>query len=140
MHAETKIVPIDGVNYQLRRMTPTVGGYLWQRLMAALYKAKESSAPQTEEKEDETKPKPSTEERLRGMCGVCFVFMSFDDYEFVQKRCMLMVEREEPGAGFLAVQLSDGRWVSKEGARASAAARCLHVHVLIWIQFAETVA
>jgi hypothetical protein len=114
MHAETKIVPIDGVNYQLRRMTPTVGGYLWQRLMAALYKAKESSAPQPEEKEDETKPKPSTEERLRGMCGVCFVFMSFDDYEFVQKRCMLMVEREEPGAGFLAVQLSDGRWVSKE--------------------------
>jgi hypothetical protein len=113
MHEATKIVSVDGVNYQLRRMTPVVGGYIWQRLLAAVYKAQEGRK-QEEAVEDDTKPKPTNEEKLRTLCGVAFLFLAFDDYEFVQKNCMRLVEREEAGAGFLAVQLADGRMAVPE--------------------------
>jgi hypothetical protein len=115
MHEATKIVSVDGVNYQLRRMTPLVGGYIWQRLMAALYKAQEGRKQEPEPTvEDASKPKPSAEERMRAMCGVAFLFLSFEDFQFVQKHCMQVLMREEPVAGFLPVQMDDGRWASKE--------------------------
>ena len=115
MHDETKSVTIDEANYQLRRMTPAVGSYIWQLLMKAVYKSQEG------QKEDVTQPaplpdamKPSNEERLRGMCGVAFMFLGFDDFQFVQRNCMLKLSREEATAGYLPVMADDGRWANKE--------------------------
>jgi hypothetical protein len=115
MHESTKLVTVDGANYQIRRMTPAVGGYIWQRMMAAVYKAQEGRKEEpTPEPEVDDKKKPTPEERMRGMCGVTFMFLSFEDFQFVQKHCMQVLTREEPGAGFLGLQLDDGRWVAKD--------------------------
>jgi hypothetical protein len=115
MHESHKVVPVDGANYRIARMTPLVGGYIWQRLLSALYKAQDGRKTEDEQAPLLDAPKPSTEERMRGMCGVTFMFLSFEDFQFVQKHCMQMIEREEPApAGYLRVQLDDGRWAVPE--------------------------
>jgi hypothetical protein len=134
MHEATKTVEVDGINYQIRRMTPAVGSYIWQRLMAAVYKAREGRAEQlTAESiaEPETK-KPSSEDRLRGMCGVTFMFLSFDDFQFVQRNAMRVLSREETTAGFLPVQADDGRWAAKELEENPFLVTKLTVEVLVW--------
>jgi hypothetical protein len=114
MHEATIVVPVDGVNYQIRRMTPAVGSYIWQRLMAAVYKASEGSKEEVAEPEDKKAPRPSDADRLRAMCGVAFMYLGFDDFEFVQKNCMRMLSREEPSMGYIPVVADSGQWAAKD--------------------------
>jgi hypothetical protein len=134
MHDKTKIVLLDEVNYQVRRMTPAVGSHIWQLLMKAVYKAQEG------QKEEPTAPsvdnaeakKPSNEERLRGMCGVAFMFLSFDDFQFIQRNCMLKLSRSEGAAGYLPVMADDGRWAASELEESPFLVTRLMVEVLVF--------
>jgi len=114
MHEDTVIVPVDNVNYQVRRMTPAVGSYIWQRLMAAVYKASEGQKDTVAEEPTSDALKPSSAERLRAMCGVAFMFLGFDDFEFLQKNCLRVVSREEPTLGYIPIVSDDGRWAAKD--------------------------
>ena len=114
MHETAVVVPIDSVNYQVRRMTPAVGSYIWQRLMAAVYKASEGQKDEAPVEPAVETPQPSSADRLRAMCGVAFMYLGFDDFEFVQKNCLRVVSREEPDMGYIPVVADDGRWVAKD--------------------------
>jgi len=114
MHEATIVVPVDGVNYQIRRMTPAVGSYIWQRLMAAVYKASEGRKDEVSAEPVAEVPQPSNADRLRAMCGVAFMYLDFDDFEFVQKNCMRTVSREEPGMGYIPVVADSGQWAAKD--------------------------
>ena len=114
MHDKTKIVLLDEVNYQVRRMTPAVGSHIWQLLMKAVYKAQEGQKEEVVSAPPPDAPKPSNEERLRGMCGVAFMFLSFDDFQFIQRNCMLKLSCEEAAVGYLPVMADDGRWAAKD--------------------------
>ena len=127
MHEATVVVPVDGVNYQIRRMTPAVGSYIWQRLMAAVYKASEGQKDEAPVEPAEPAepaveaPQPSSAERLRASagrlratCGVAFMYLGFDDFEFVQKNCMRMLSREEPNMGYIPVVADSGQWAAKD--------------------------
>jgi hypothetical protein len=134
MHEAHKIVPIDGHSYRLGRLTAAVGGYIWQRLLAAIYKARETAKPEQEPtKEDEAKPKPPVEDRMRTICGMTFMFLSFEDYQFVQRHCMAVVARKEPDpAGYLDIQLTDGRWAVPEIESNPFLVTKLMTEVLVW--------
>ena len=104
MKEKTTEVTVQGQQWLLRRMTPTTGSYIWQRLMAAMFKAQldlgqqATEAAEAEEVKD-TEPKPTPEQRLRGMCGIAFMHLSFADTEFMQTAAMKVISRVETLAG-----------------------------------------
>ena len=105
MKEKTTEVTVGGQRWLIRRMTPTTGSYIWQRLMAAMFKAQmEASAAATETTEVDSKAveaaeKATPEQRLRGMCGIAFMNLSFADTEFMQTAAMKVVSRVEELAG-----------------------------------------
>ena len=117
MHDKVKTVEVDGAQYEVRRMTPAVGSYIWQKLMAACYKAGESAKDSTQPEEGRVEkllPTPTAEERLRALCGVAFMFMDFETFLFVQASAMKVLSRHEGPAGFIPVMTDDGRWSVNE--------------------------
>ena len=121
MKEKTTEVTVQGQQWLLRRMTPTTGSYIWQRLMAAMFEAQlkmgqaatdaENAAdaakdPETAKAEkeaaEEAAKKIPPEQRLRGMCGIAFMHLSFSDTEFMQTAAMKVISRVETLAGVTA--------------------------------------
>jgi len=82
--------------------------------MAAVYKASEGRKDEVSAEPVAEVPQPSNADRLRAMCGVAFMYLDFDDFEFVQKNCMRTVSREEPGMGYIPVVADSGQWAAKD--------------------------
>ena len=103
MKEKTTEVTVNGQRYQVRRMTPTTGSYIWQRLMASMFKAQMEAGVVAEETPDvkaaEAVEKATPEQRLRGMCGIAFMHLSFTDTEFMQTASMKVISRIENLAG-----------------------------------------
>jgi hypothetical protein len=111
-----KEVEVGGQSYQLRKLLPTTGGFIWQKLMAGVYKVQATAGASATD--DVPAPQPSLdkvtpEERLRALCGVAFMGLSFDDFTFIQIECMKMVSRVE-GAAPMPVMADNGRWAIVE--------------------------
>ena len=104
MKDKTTEVTVNGQRWLVRRMTPTTGSYIWQRLMASMFKAQMEAgvvaedAPDTA-KAEEAAEQPTPEQRLRGMCGIAFMHLSFADTEFMQTAAMKVISRVETLAG-----------------------------------------
>ena len=120
MKEKTTEVTVNGQRWLIRRMTPTTGSYIWQRLMASMFKAQmeagvaEDTVPEPS-KPDE--PKLTPEQRLRGMCGIAFMHLSFADTEFMQTAAMKVISRVENLAGMdtpMPVMDSDGRYAIED--------------------------
>ena len=104
MKEKTTEVTVQGQRYQVRRMTPTTGSYIWQRLMASMFKAQMEAGAVAEEAPDvkateAAAEKPTPEQRLRGICGIAFMHLSFADTEFMQTAAMKVISRVENLAG-----------------------------------------
>ena len=104
MKEKTTEVTVNGQRWLVRRMTPTTGSYIWQRLMASMFKAQlEAGAAATEAAEADSKKGESVEltpeQRLRGMCCIAFMHLSFADTEFMQTASMKVISRIENLAG-----------------------------------------
>jgi hypothetical protein len=72
--------------------------------MASMFKAQmEAGAGIAESAEDikaaEAAPQATPEQRLRGMCGIAFMHLSFADTEFMQTAAMKVISRVEVLAG-----------------------------------------
>jgi DNA replicative helicase MCM subunit Mcm2 (Cdc46/Mcm family) len=118
VQVKTTIVTVNGQDYQVRKMTPVIGSYIWQLLMAACFKASQAMGTQAEEaaakapdKPDETTPA----DKLRGLCGIAFMQLDFDKYEFIQTNCMKVVSHMEtlPGGNAptpMALMTWNGTW------------------------------
>jgi hypothetical protein len=122
MKEKEKTVEVSGQRWMIRRMTPVAGSYIWQRLMAAMFKA-QAAAPQVEEdsaaaaQTEEAVAKATPEQRLRGMCGVAFTYLTFVDTEFIQAAAMKVTSRIENLAGVdtpMPVMMNDGRYAIAE--------------------------
>jgi hypothetical protein len=116
----SKTIDLNGRRWELRKLSPIVGSFIWQRLMGACFKAQESIA-HDEIKMDsataEAAAKATPEERLRTLCGIAFMHLSLDDFTFTQNSCMkaisryeMMGESEQP----IPIMTSDGSWAAHE--------------------------
>lgn len=120
MQARTTTTEVNGVSYQLRRMTPAVGSYIWQRLMAAAFKAAQQAgeaAMQTAESEDPNTPQPSPADRLRSLCAVAYMQLEFKDHEFMQTACMKVISRVETIGDVesaIPIMQQDGTWAAPD--------------------------
>ena len=127
MTDKTKVVEVAGQRWQFRRMTPVQGSYIWQRLMAAMFRSAQSQSAATQVEQsaedkariEEALAKATPEDRLRTTCGIGFMFLTFEEMEFVQKAALAVTSRLERPAGAadeqpMPVQMSDGRWAVPE--------------------------
>jgi hypothetical protein len=114
MHEKTKMVDVEGGSYQLRKMTPDVGGYIWQKLMQAVFKAGQDSVPREEDESAiaAAKARPA-EDRVKGICALAFMGLSIADYRFVQNSSMKVVSRIENDVP-MPVMADDGRWAATD--------------------------
>lgn len=115
----TTNVTVNGQEYRLSKMKPAVGSYIWQLLVAACFKASQAIGPQTEAaQETSAADKAPPAERLRNLCGISFMQLDFDKYEFIQTNCMKVVARMEALAGNAPVPIPlmtyDGCWSAPE--------------------------
>ena len=117
---KTVVVNINGQDFQFHKMTPAIGSYIWQLLMAACFKASQTvggesnvSAPA----EDSAIKVTPAAEKLRGLCGIAFMHLNFKDYEFIQENCIKVTARIDASAGVAAampLMTYDGRWAAED--------------------------
>jgi hypothetical protein len=97
-----KTVDIDGVKYQLRRMSPVKGSYIWQRIMGGVLKAQAaiggSQSPDAEPAESAAEQSP-VEQRLKTTYAFASMHIDFADHEFIQREALTVVARMENLAG-----------------------------------------
>jgi hypothetical protein len=121
---KTKIVEVADQRWQIGRLTPLDGSYIWQRLMAASFRAQMEMVGAQQPEGDQAiaaeaaMAKATPEDRLRTLCGVAFMHMTYDDLALAQRKAMAVVARMEQLAGQpeqpMPVQASDGRWAVAE--------------------------
>lgn len=113
--ARTTIVELEGQRYQINKMTPKVGSYLWQKFVAAGFKAQQAFGGKETpaDPNDPVTKELSPEEKMRGVCAVSLTQLDFEDYGFVMREAMRVVWRDAatdvPGQ-FIPVMSDDGRW------------------------------
>jgi hypothetical protein len=100
-------------------MLPAVGSYIWQRLMAAAFKASQQVAtqPVAEEPAKADEPTASPEDKLRSLCVVAFMQLSYDDTAFIQNTCMKIVSRVEligDTEAAIPIMQQDGTWAAPD--------------------------
>ncbi len=116
MNAKTTVVEIMEQKYLVRKMLPVVGGYIWQKLMAAMFKAAQQAGSQVDEDqtaeaaEATAKPKSTPDARLRGLCGIAFMHLEYKDFAFIQESCMKTVSRFENDLP-MPIMSDSGQWV-----------------------------
>ena len=113
MNDRTTTVTIGAAEYQLRRFTPAVGGYLWHRLMWACNKAAQAASQGGADEAENAKAATLTpEQRLRTICAIGFMQMDLADYEKAQLECLKASSRVDAGGLPMPLMASDGRWAA----------------------------
>lgn len=113
MNDRTKNVTIGAAEYQLRRVTPAVGGYLWHRLMWACNKAAQAARHDGDDSTDNPMTSASLEQRLRTICAIGFMQMDLADYEKAQAETLKATSRVDAATGLpMPLMASDGRWAA----------------------------
>jgi hypothetical protein len=114
---KTKRVTIDGTDYDLRKLSADVGGYIWQRVQSACLKAsQEQDAAKLQEAEQAqaladalTKP---AEERMRGVCVLAYMYMPFADYKFALNAAMKATSRYDQTGLPMPLMTDGGVWAA----------------------------
>ncbi len=114
--ARTKTIELDGSQYVIRRLTPFVGSYIWQRLVHAIALLQQEQPERSEQKEptEGAGPKPAPEDRLRGVCALGFMKLTSAELREVQEESMKVLSRTENGVP-MPVMTQEGRWTPGQG-------------------------
>lgn len=120
MQARTKTVEVDGVEYELRRLPPEVGSFIFMRMLGAHMKVASEAKPSTASPSVAPETPAPPPEKVSGEMQVralSFVVLSggvgFEDFSFIQKACMKVVARLEDRSGQkfpMPVMTDAGEW------------------------------
>jgi hypothetical protein len=134
--AKMKEVTINGQRYQLRKLLPDAGSYIYMKMMGALLSAAaESNTPPKDPDLDETKP--SEDDKARMLCSLAFMRgMTYEDMKFAQRQCMQTTSRVEPspsGSDIVIPIMNDsGRWAIPEVAEDIALVNAITTESLVF--------
>jgi len=112
---KTKIAEVQGVKYQIRKMLPDVGSYIYMRMMGALLEFKRSGG--ADEQPSEAESSMDEEQKARLLCGLAAMKLSFEDTQFVQRQALMTVSKAVLGANsesFIPVMQDTGRWTDPD--------------------------
>jgi hypothetical protein len=136
MREKTKVMELDGKQYEFKRFLPEVGSYiLYQLLGSAMKRAQEVSAAEAPPPSDFDKTTP--EEKARAMVGsALFGGLNFETHKFVQCETMKLISRYESANGSqpVPVPLTDasGRWGAHDVRDDLSLVDRLEIECLVW--------
>lgn len=115
MNARTKDIPVNGVQYRIRKMDVDTGTHIYMLTMRAVAEAAEKRAQTADAQEQPEPDKELTpEQKAKMLCGMAFIYgLSFEDSKFIRHAAMQAastVEQSPGGELVLPVMTSDGRW------------------------------
>lgn len=110
--ARTKTVEVEGVKYLVRRMTPFTGSCIWHRLMHAVLLLQQEQPERATEAAAEPEPEPEVtpDVRLRALCGMAFMKMSFVELREVQQESMKVLSSYNTADLPIPVMTDTGQW------------------------------
>lgn len=103
---------LDGTTYEVRRMTPVVGSYIWQVMMRAAVRASKDMGGGSVQGQEGALEQATAEEKTRGLATLALMNMDFREHEFVQNAVMRLMLRHENGAP-MPFMVDDSRWDSR---------------------------
>lgn len=117
MAARSKIVDVKGTQYEVRRLAPEVGSFIFMRMLGLSFKARNEQAERAEVKKTgdaEAAPAEpiSGEMQVRALSfSVMSGAIGFDDFKFIQSACIKNVSRQDESTGFFMPVMTDaGQW------------------------------
>lgn len=124
MQTRSKVVELSGLKFQIRRLPPEVGSFIFMRMLGVSMRSAAAEAeaqlaqpapPQDESTEPaEDKPVVTGEMKVRALSFSVFAGgMKFEDFKFIQNGCMRVVSvvEERSGVDFPMPIVSDaGVW------------------------------
>jgi hypothetical protein len=125
MQARLKVVELGGKRYQLRRLPPDVGSFVFMRMMGLSIRASQAEAEKAPTKQYasklDTKPteqklpeKVTGEMRVRALAFSVFSGgVSFEDFQFIQTACIKAVGRIDTAQGVdfpIPIMQDSGQW------------------------------
>lgn len=152
MQARIKVVELGGKRYQLRRLPPDVGSFIFMRMMGLSMRASQVEAEKAQAQslkaryasKLDTKPTPETpklpekitgEMRVRALTFSVFSGgVSFEDFQFIQRACIQTVGRIDTHSGQefpMPIMQDTGQWADMDVAEDVGLVMQLTTEVLI---------
>lgn len=116
MNTRSKVVELGGARFEVRRLPPEVGSFIFMRMMGASMRMESPVENGEKQAEDPGKPKIEVTGEMRVRALTFAVFsgnISFDDFKFIQDACMRVVSKMEVNAGQefpMPIMADNGRW------------------------------
>lgn len=121
MSTRSKVVELNGQKYELRKLAPDVGSFIFMRMMGLSLRSRAAEKEQQEELPKSTEPAPepakiSGEMQVRALAFSVFAgAIGFDDFKFIQNACIKAVSKQRTDTGmFMPVMNDAGQW-TKDG-------------------------
>ena len=119
----TKVIPLSGKKFELRRLPPEVGSYIFIRMLGARMRMQQATAEAAPTKPVDTTappaPPPSGEDLVKALSFVVFSSAaSFDEFKFMQSSCMKVTSLIENREGMdfpMPLMSDDGQWTRGVG-------------------------
>ncbi len=122
MQARTKVVELAGSRFELRKLPPEVGSFIFMRMLGISMRSEQEAQAVRPARKQKSKPQPQPEledkttgeMRVRALAfSVCSGAIGFDDFKFIQNACMQVVSRyvERAGQSFpVPIMADNGEW------------------------------
>jgi hypothetical protein len=116
--SRSKAVELKGLSFELRRLLPEVGSFIFMRMMGMNMRMAqenaERAAPKSEQQstEDAMPAEPiSGELRVRALAFSVFAGgIAFDDFKFIQSACLKSVSRKNDAGLYMPIMSDGGVW------------------------------
>lgn len=110
----TKEIVVNGRNYQLRKMDPVAGSFIYLRMLGTLMLAAQNDDMRKQYDVDESAPKPTEEQRTRVLIsGSIMRGLSFEDTRFAHQQALQCVSESvmiKDQAAYIPVMTDTGHW------------------------------
>lgn len=120
MNSRSKVVEFSGSKYEVRRLLPDVGSFIFMKMMGLSLRARSADKEQAEERPKDASAEPPTpisgETQVRALAFSVFAGgIAFDDFKFIQNACIQSVSKQRVDTGFyMPVMTGDGKY-TKDG-------------------------
>lgn len=121
MQARSKVVELKGLSFELRRLLPEVGSFIFMRMMGMNMRMAQENAERAAPKLERQVELPtetaepdepiSGELRVRALAFSVFAGgIAFDDFKFIQSACLKSVSRKNDAGLYMPIMSDGGVW------------------------------
>lgn len=118
MTQRSKVVELSGHRFQVRKLPPEVGSFVFMRMLGVTMRTQMGAPPVVRSLDEPPapveEPKPTAgEDQVRTLSFLTFTNMAFEDFKFVQGHCMRVIGVMEDRAGTefaMPIMTGEGAW------------------------------